>query len=71
MALISRFGPVKKTTRLHETTTPDGTIVALYTHDGSYTIRVGGVELMSTRRHNSEDKLAELVCAPLQSRPGS
>jgi spermidine synthase len=34
-------------------------------------IRVGGVELMSTRRHNSEDKLAELVCAPLQTRRGA
>jgi spermidine synthase len=62
---------VKKTTRLHETRAPDGTVIALYTHDGSYMIRVGGVELMSTRRHNSEDKLAELVCAPLHSRAGA
>lgn len=58
---------MKKTTRLHEATCPDGTVFALYTHDGSYMIRVDGVELMSTRRHNSEDKLAELVCEPLQS----
>ena len=62
---------MKKTVRLHETTAPDGTVIALYTHDGSYMIRVGGVELMSTRRHNSEDKLAELVCAPLQARRGA
>jgi spermidine synthase len=62
---------LKKTVRLHETTAPDGTVIALYTHDGSYMIRVGGVELMSTRRHNSEDKLAELVCTPLHGRAGA
>ena len=38
----------------------------LYRHDGAYSIRVDGVELMSTRRHHSEDALAERVCLPLQ-----
>jgi len=51
--------------RLGEATAPDGTILALFEHDGAYVIRVNGIELMSTRRHNSEDALAELVCAPL------
>ena len=54
--------------RLGEATAPDGTILALFEHDGAYVIRVNGIELMSTRRHNSEDALAELVCTPLQDK---
>ncbi len=42
---------------------PDGKTISLYEHDGTYSIRVGGTELMSTRRHASEEKLAELACA--------
>ncbi len=49
--------------KLGEATTPDGTVLALYRHDGAYLIRADGVELMSTRRHHSEDRLAELACA--------
>jgi spermidine synthase len=56
---------VKPFERLDEATAPDGTVLTLYRHDGAYVIRVAGVELMSTRRHHSEDRLAELVCAPL------
>ncbi len=40
-------------------------MLTLYRHDGAYSIRVDGVELMSTRRHHSEDELAERVCRPL------
>jgi spermidine synthase len=61
---------VKKFERLDETTAPDGTVLTLYRHDDAYTMRVNGVELMSTRRHDSEDRLAELVCAPLAEQPG-
>ena len=60
---------MKKFERLDEAVTPDGTILTLYRHDGAYHIRVDGVELMSTRRHYSEDQLAELVCAPLRAVP--
>jgi spermidine synthase len=56
---------MKKFERLEETTAPDGSVLTLYRHDGAYLIRVDGVELMSSRRHHSEDRLAELVCAPL------
>lgn len=56
--------------KLAEATSPDGSVLALFEHDGAYLIRVNGVDLMSTRRHHSEDVLAELVCAPLHSRPG-
>jgi spermidine synthase len=62
---------VKKYERLDEATAPDGTVLTLYRHDGAYYIRVDGVELMSTRRHHSEDRLAELVCAPLRDVAGT
>jgi spermidine synthase len=57
---------VKKTERLDEAVAPDGTVLTLFRHDDAYFIRVNGVELMSTRRHQSEEKLAELCCAPLR-----
>lgn len=44
---------------------PQGTVISLHRHDGAYLLRADGVELMSTRRHLSEDKLAEVACAPL------
>ena len=46
-------------------------MVTLHRHDGAYYIRVAGVELMSTRRHHSEERLAELVCAPLAAVAGA
>jgi spermidine synthase len=57
--------------RLEEARTPNGTLLTLYRHDGAYLIRADGVELMSTRRHLSEDRLAEVACAPLRERPGA
>ena len=50
---------------------PDGTVLTLYRHDRDYSIRVAGVELMSTRRYHSEEQLAELVCRPLEKRAGA
>lgn len=55
--------------RLAEARTPNGTVIALYRHDGAYLIRADGVELMSTRRHLSEDRLAEVACAQLRELP--
>jgi spermidine synthase len=60
---------VKPLEKLGEARTPDGTVMVLYRHDGAYLIRADGVELMSTRRHLSEDRLAEVACAPLATRP--
>jgi spermidine synthase len=57
---------MKKFERLGATTAPDGTVLVLYRHDGAYSLRAHNVELMSTRRHFSEEKLAELTCAPLR-----
>jgi spermidine synthase len=60
---------VKPYERLAEARTPNGTVIALYRHDGAYLIRADGVELMSTRRHLSEDRLAEVACAQLRELP--
>jgi spermidine synthase len=57
--------------QLGEARTPNGTLLVLYRHDGAYLIRADGVELMSTRRHLSEDRLAEVACAPIQEIPGA
>jgi len=54
--------------KLAEARTPNGTVLALFRHDGAYLIRADGVELMSTRRHLSEDRLAEVACAPFRER---
>ena len=62
---------MKRVERLGEATTPDGSVMTLYRHDGAYSIRVDGEELMSTRRHHSEDALAEVVCAPLAETAGA
>jgi spermidine synthase len=64
-----RLRGVKKTTLLEEARTPDGRTFTLVEHDGCYTIRVDGSELMSTRRHRSEEVLAEVPCARLAGRP--
>lgn len=62
---------MKPVERLGEALTPDGTRLELLRHDGAYLIRADGVELMSTRRHLSEDRLAEIACAPLAGVPGA
>jgi spermidine synthase len=59
---------MKKLERLAEARTPDGTVLVLHRHDGDYLIRADGAELMSTRHHHSEDRLAEVACAPLRDR---
>jgi spermidine synthase len=62
---------VKKLEQLEQARSPDGTVMHLCRRDRDYSIRVHGVELMSTRRHHSERKLAELVCRPIQSAAGA
>ena len=61
---------MKPLERLGEARTPAGTTIALYRHDGAYLIRADGVELMSTRRHLSEDRLALVACTPVRDVPG-
>jgi spermidine synthase len=62
---------MKPVERLGAARTPDGSELVLYRHDGAYLIRVDGIELMSTRRHLSEDRLAEVACAPISELPGA
>ena len=59
---------MKPLEQLGDARTPNGTLITLYRHDGAYLIRADGVELMSTRRHLSEDRLAEVACAPLSDK---
>jgi spermidine synthase len=60
---------MKPTILRDQATTPDGSPLTLHEHDGVFTIRVGGVELMSSRQHHSEERLAELACAGLRGHP--
>lgn len=60
---------MKPFVRLGETRTPHGTRLELFRHDGAYLIRANGIELMSSRRHLSEDRLAELACSPFADSP--
>ena len=62
---------MKRLERLGEARTPAGTVIALYRHDGAYLLRADGVELMSTRRHLSEDRLAEAACGRLRDVAGA
>jgi spermidine synthase len=57
--------------RLGEARTPAGTVIAFYRHDGAYLLRADGVELMSTRRHLSEDRLADVACGRLRDVAGA
>lgn len=50
---------------------PDGQTISLSEHDGSYSVRIANVELMSTRRHSSEERIAELACANARSIPAA
>jgi spermidine synthase len=54
---------MKKWTSIDTARMPDGKTISLSEHDGSYSIRVDGTELMSTRRSSSEVRIAELACA--------
>jgi spermidine synthase len=62
---------MKKLERLGETCAPDGTVLTLYRRDRDYSMQVEGVELMSTRRHQSEVMLATLACASLRGVTGA
>ena len=57
---------MKKWTTVEQALTGDGKTISLEEHDGSYTIRVDRVPLMSTRQHASEEKLAQLACTYLE-----
>lgn len=62
---------MKKWTVVDTASMPDGGTMQLIEHDGDWYVRVAGADLMSTRRHASEEKLAELACAALANRRGA
>jgi spermidine synthase len=62
---------VKKWTSVDKALTPDGKTISLHEHDGTYAIRVDGAQLMSTRQHASEERLAELACAHIRGIRGA
>jgi spermidine synthase len=53
---------------LGRSSTPDGGEIVLYERDGAYFIRVNGLELMTSRAHGSEEDLARLALAKLQTK---
>jgi spermidine synthase len=57
---------VKPWELLGQTTTPDGSDMALTRRDKEYVIVVGGRSLMSSRMHGSEEALATLACRRLR-----
>ena len=62
---------MKPTTERGRATTPDGRQLTLHERDGTFTIRVDGVELMSSRQHHSEERLAHLACGHVRDKPGA
>jgi len=46
-----------------------GEALHLYKRGAEFSIRVGNRELMNSRAHGSEDRLAELACARIANRP--
>ena len=48
--------------------TPDGGEMVLYQHDRDFSIMINGLDLMHSRRHESELALARLGCAHLAGR---
>jgi spermidine synthase len=53
---------MKRATVLEQVKTPDGSTLALVEHDGEYSLRVNGRELMSTRHSFSEEQLGVVAC---------
>jgi spermidine synthase len=59
---------MKPITKLAETRTPDGTVFALYEHDGNYSLHYNSNPLMSTGLTVSEQMLSDIGC-DFPSRP--
>ena len=57
---------------IDRTPTPGGDELLLYERDGVFTLRSGGIELMTSRAHDSEEELASMAMQPLKalSAPG-
>jgi len=60
---------MKPRIKLATATTPDGTELDLYEHDGNHEISIRGAGLMGTRQHHSEEELARHACEELPEKP--
>lgn len=60
---------MKPRIKLATAATPDGGIMELYQHDRDFSIIVNGDDLMHSRRHESELRLADLGCNHLTGNP--
>lgn len=58
---------MKPTEILGREKTPDGEELSLTVRDGVYLLSIGGMELMTSRNHGSEDALARLGCEALKA----
>jgi spermidine synthase len=56
---------MKPRIKLATARTPDGGEMELFQHDGDFSIKINGLELMTSRQHASEQELARLGCAHL------
>lgn len=56
---------MKPRIKVSTTRTPDGGEMELFQHDGDFSIKINGLELMNSRQHASEQELARLGCAHL------
>jgi spermidine synthase len=59
---------MKPTETLARDTTPEGEELVLLRRDTVYTLRVNGMELMTSRVHGSEEALAHLACNAIANR---
>ncbi len=62
---------MKPQIKLATARTPDGGEMGLYQHDGDFSIKINGLELMNSRQHASEQELARLGCAHLAGKKTS
>lgn len=53
---------MKPTRNIAETQTPDGARFSLHEHDGQYSLKLNGAQLMSSGWTLSEEKLADAAC---------
>jgi spermidine synthase len=59
---------MKPTEILARETTPEGEELLLLRRDSVYTLRINGMELMSSRAHGSEEALGRLACEAIAAR---
>jgi spermidine synthase len=56
---------------LDEPRTPDGSTLQLTSRSGYFEVSLGGLPLMSSSQHHSEDAMAELACEGAAGRPNA